>query len=339
MGLRPHALGAGDPVPLLQLFAQRYRSGALSPSGLAVRSRTVEDAQRSVGQTYAALGAPDPRLNSFGQLDFRLTALLAAWKRRDDPPTRVKPLPLDVIATVAHLAAAAGTPFDLAVADCLVVGFYFLLRPGEYTGTPRSHDDLFRIQDVQCWIGDRRIDPLLGTADELHAVTFVSLTFTSQKNGVRGETIGHARSGHPFLCPVARLVSRLLALRVQGGLPSTPLNAVGAGPPTQPPVFVYVTPPVLTTRIRIAVALHPELGRNTADYLARSTRAGGAMAMLCAGIDGDRIRHIGRWRSDEMYRYLHVQAQPVMNGIAAAMLRGGHFQFTPPALPLPVPVF
>ena len=63
------------------------------------------------------------------------------------------------------------------------------------------------------------------------------------------------------------------------------------------------------------------------------------MALLCAGIDGDRIRLIGRWRSDEMYyRYLHVHAQPIMNGIAAAMLRGSLFSFTPGAAPtLPAP--
>ena len=57
--------------------------------------------------------------------------------------------------------------------------------------------------------------------------------------------------------------------------------------------------------------------------------------MLCAGIDSDRIRLIGRWRSDEMYRYLHVQAQPVMSGVAAAMLRGGAFRLNQPALPVP----
>jgi hypothetical protein len=56
------------------------------------------------------------------------------------------------------------------------------------------------------------------------------------------------------------------------------------------------------------------------DVSVRSTRSGGAMALLCAGVDSDRIRLIGRWRSDEMYRYLHVQAQPVMTGLAAAML-------------------
>jgi hypothetical protein len=53
------------------------------------------------------------------------------------------------------------------------------------------------------------------------------------------------------------------------------------------------------------------------------------MALLCAGVAGDRIRMIGRWRSDEMFRYLHVQAQPVMTGVAAAMLRGGSYQLAP----------
>jgi hypothetical protein len=38
---------------------------------------------------------------------------------------------------------------------------------------------------------------------------------------------------------------------------------------------------------------------------------------------------IGRWRSDELFRYLHVQAQPVMTGLAAAMLRGGSYQMAP----------
>ena len=53
------------------------------------------------------------------------------------------------------------------------------------------------------------------------------------------------------------------------------------------------------------------------------------MALLCAGIDRDRIRLIGQWRSDELYRYLHVQAQRVMNGLARAMLTGGSFRLLP----------
>jgi hypothetical protein len=318
-GIRPDLRDLpGDPVPVLQLFALRYRTGRIAPSGRPVRARTVEDALRHVAQALAGMGAPDPRLNRFGDLDYRLQALLQAWRRQDPPPLRVKPLPPSIIRLaltgLLHPCAAS-----MATADCLVVAFYFLLRPGEYAGTPSlSSDDLFRVGDVGLWIGHRRLDPLTSPPADLLASTFVTLTFTNQKNGVRGETIGHARSGHPTLCPVARIVARLLHLRQHGATASSPLNAYFLGGRQH-----FVLPADITALLRRTARLAPpEWGFAPSDISARSLRAGGAMAMLCAGIDSDRIRLIGRWRSDEMYRYLHVQAQPVMSGVAAAMLRG-----------------
>ena len=54
------------------------------------------------------------------------------------------------------------------------------------------------------------------------------------------------------------------------------------------------------------------------------------MALLCGGVDDDRIRLLGRWRSDAVFRYLHTQAPPLIAGRApASMLRGGRFRLTP----------
>jgi hypothetical protein len=39
-------------------------------------------------------GAPGPRLNSLGKVEYRLASLLTARKKADAPPRRVKPLPL-----------------------------------------------------------------------------------------------------------------------------------------------------------------------------------------------------------------------------------------------------
>ena len=59
------------------------------------------------------------------------------------------------------------------------------------------------------------------------------------------------------------------------------------------------------------------------------------MAMLCAGIDLDRFHLIGQWRSDkEIYCYLHVQAQPVMSGVAADAAPSA-FRLNLPSLPAP----
>jgi hypothetical protein len=53
------------------------------------------------------------------------------------------------------------------------------------------------------------------------------------------------------------------------------------------------------------------------------------MALLCAQVDTDVIRLLGRWRSDEMLRYLHIQAEPVMRDFARRMLVGGSFTLLP----------
>jgi hypothetical protein len=53
------------------------------------------------------------------------------------------------------------------------------------------------------------------------------------------------------------------------------------------------------------------------------------MALFNSNVDSDTIRLIGRWQSDAMLRYLHLQAQPVMQGFASRMLQGGDYVFVP----------
>jgi hypothetical protein len=177
-----------------------------------------------------------------------------------------------------------------------------------------------------------RLDPLSCPTAELLATTFVTVTFTTHKIGVRGKTLGHDRSGHPKLCLVAALTRRLLTLCLSGATPTTPINALCPSPGAR---RQFVPPCNVTTILRRAVGLlHPALTYFAASNIsARSARASGAMTMLCGSIDSDRIRLIGRWRLDKMNRYLHVQTQPVMAGVAAIMVRGGDYRLN--TLPLP----
>ena len=62
---------------------------------------------------------------------------------------------------------------------------------------------------------------------------------------------------------------------------------------------------------------------------ARYLRAAGANALLCGGVDTDVIRLLGRWRSDEMLKYLHTSAEPLMRDYARQMLTGGAFTLIP----------
>jgi len=322
VGLDPFLQVFQDKVPILQVFVHRVHIGELAASSGPVRSRTAEDYVRHVAQAFLQVGADDPRLNSAHKIDFRLQRTLKAWKSTDPAPDRVKPIPITVIRRIATLAQTthAGDAAFCATADMIVIAFFFLLRPGEYTDNPNNP---FRLADVQLFIGDTRIDLTTAPFEQIQQARFASLTFTNQKNGVRGEVIGLARSGDPYLCPVLSIIRRVLYLRRHSAPSNTPLARVFGGTST-------VTAAAITTCIRDAVThLGPQLGFLPSDVSARCLRAAGATALLLANVDPDVIRLIGRWRSDEMLRYLHVQAYPLMKHYAQKMLSAGMYTLIP----------
>ena len=54
-------------------------------------------------------------------------------------------------------------------------------------------------------------------------------------------------------------------------------------------------------------------------------RASGVMALLLANVDPDKIRIVGRWRSNAMFRYLHAHAEPLVQGNVRLMFSAGHY--------------
>ena len=93
---------------------------------------------------------------------------------------------------------------------------------------------------------------------------------------------------------------------------------------------MYIMATNITVALRASAALiGSSLGFLPSDVSARSLRAGGAMALLCAHVDTDRIPLIDRWQSDKILWYLHLQAQPVMQDLACHMLVGGTYTLIP----------
>ena len=79
IGLDPLLKNIADPVPFLQIFAHRIRTGRHATNGLPVTKRTVEHYVHAVGQAITALGAIDPRHNRNGETDFRLYRQLRSY--------------------------------------------------------------------------------------------------------------------------------------------------------------------------------------------------------------------------------------------------------------------
>ena len=252
--------------------------------------------------------------------------MLSSYGKLDAPPHRVKPIPVPILRHVMAQALNSGDAFPMACADMICLAFFFLLRPGEYTGTVSSTQP-FQLRDIRFFIGQLALSTATAPAPHLLTATFVSLEFTTQKNGVRGEVIGLGRSGDPNFCPVMAAARRVLHLR-QAAAPVTQPLASFLDPTSQS--LTRLTPADLTALLRLSVTvLGAQYGFLPSDVSARSLRAAGAMALLCAKVDSDRIRLLGRWQTDQMFRYLHVQAEPLMRNFSSRMLHGGTYTLLP----------
>ena len=59
----------------------------------------------------------------------------------------------------------------------------------------------------------------------LSQTDFISLLFIKQKNGVKGESIGHGRIGQPQECPVEAMRCQVAYLQLHGATSETPISS------------------------------------------------------------------------------------------------------------------
>lgn len=320
LDIDPYLQTYTDKLPFLQVFAFRLRQGHLTPSGKPVKSRTVEDFLRSVGAEIASLGSQNPRLDLAGNVVPGIRQLQTAWSKEDPPPERVKPIPLQLIRHVVHRLDLTDD-FASAIADALIIGFFYMLRPGEHTWDRKNHHP-FRFCDTSFSTdGTTAINGVTITDAALQAATRVFLNFSTQKNGERDEAITHGDTTDPILSPVAAIRRRVQHLRCHQAPPATPLYTV----------FLphgkhrHVLSSQLTKELRNScAAIGPSLGIKPQEISARALRAGGAMALIRARVDPSLVKLMGRWKSDIMLRYLHRSALHTAD-FAAAMLQFGEF--------------
>jgi len=206
----------------------------------------------------------------------------------------------------------------------IVTAFFYLLCSGDYTAAA-SDTSPFTSDDVQLFMGATRICLITTPGAILLQATFATLELTTQKNGIRGEVIGLGRSGSPLLCPVISIASWIIHLRQHSAPSATPLSHYFHNNQ-----WNHVRPADITRTIKTGVGIFGNtIGFLSKDVFIRSLRAAGAMALLCTIIDNDHIKLIGCWRSDEMLRYLHMQAAPVIQYYAHAMVTAGDFSLIP----------
>ena len=94
--------------------------------------------------------------------------------------------------------AQGSSPRGREIADLAWIDFLFLLRPGEYcAGGIDTLSTPFNLCNTQFFVGTQPTQSTTASIYTCAATTFVSLIFTTQKNGVKGESIERRATGHP----------------------------------------------------------------------------------------------------------------------------------------------
>ena len=149
-----------------------------------------------------------------------------------------------------------------------------------------------------------------------------SLTFTTQKNGVENEVICHFLSGNPYICAVKAIKLQVCHLWSHNAPLSTLLSCVYTGTGSR---IQLVTPDLITKTPWTAVQiLGTDLVFLALEVSARSLRSAGAMALLVAKVDTNIIQILGWWRSDEMFWYLHLTSEPIIEQFSAKMINANY---------------
>jgi hypothetical protein len=174
----------------------------------------------------------------------------------------------------------------------------------------------------------QRVPACDGSLHDMQQGTYVSLTYTDQKNATRGEALGHGLSGDLVLCPVLATHHRALHLREHGASPTCPLYHYYDSTNRS----YDVTTREITFALRHTATAIFHLTNIPPDHIkAYSLCSGGATALLVSGINEMAIHALGHWKSDAIFLYLRTQPSRLTSSYASSMLSHGQYTFSPSA--------
>ena len=124
--ISPDLEGIEDPIPLLHIFADCVCDVLLSAQGHPIKKLLVKQCIRLIGKMFTSVGSNNPHHKCMKKLDFWLGRHLAPYKKEDSPPTRVRPLQVNVMQAL-DTTAQGTTPMNTAIGDLTLVSFFFFL--------------------------------------------------------------------------------------------------------------------------------------------------------------------------------------------------------------------
>jgi hypothetical protein len=207
---------------------------------------------------------------------------------------------------------------QVATTQLVIGAFFFACRSCEYLKVPNAKEKKTKcltLRNITFHLNGAVLphsSPLLLAADN------VAITFETQKNGRKLDTVTQWATHHDTLCPVKQwscLVKRIRAY--SGANDDTNVSAVWHHGKMH-----HISSKEVTDALRdgLSVFGSEKLRIQLHEIGTHSIRSGAAMAMYLRGVPVFAIQIIGRWSSDAFMKYIRKQVEEFTFDVSARML-------------------
>jgi len=282
---------------------------------------SVRDTIRHVRQDFRTHGFSDPGADETGATALQLTRIFNGYKKRDPNIENQNALPLIVFKLLYFNKL---TTKNRHLGLITVGALFFGMRSCEYLQVQRASEKqtkLLEIRNLQFFRNNKKLDI---HSDNLSKADFIAITFESQKNGEKLQSVVQHRSNRT-LCPVKAWGTLVhLILSYQNTDESTTLNYFISD---NKPNYITASDMIIHLRSTCMSLGENSLGICPKKIGTHSIRTSFAMQLHLAGVPDFTIMLMGRWKSPAFLRYIRPQVQQFSKNLATLMSSGptSHF--------------
>ncbi len=188
-------------------------------------SGTISSAIGHVAATFRSHGYPNPSHGKHGALDWNMSCQYRSYKSSAPKEIQQKAIPLSVISLIAKLTT---TKTQKATSQLIIAALFFACRSCKYLKVPNPQDKKMKIltlENIAFYLDTKEIPH--SSASALSPANRVQVTFVTQKNGRKVDTITQWRTDHTTLCPVIQWAAIVNCINSYKGTTSaTPVSVV-----------------------------------------------------------------------------------------------------------------
>ncbi len=207
-------------------FASRARTGAFG-LGNQVKVSSVKDALAAISKTFQLVGQQSPIYKTEGEYILPVKRYLEVFRQEDPPTIPQLAVPVAVPEELVKLSYCSTCPFQQAIGDLGLIGFYYyLLHSREYTKpcivkqngkmVPATCTRQFRVGDIG-FFKNNKVQPHRSPLKDLLSADLATMKISNQKNRCMGQTLLVHQQSTGTLGAVAGLARRVHHILANGG--------------------------------------------------------------------------------------------------------------------------